>query len=278
VSAIHLNNRLVHYELVGKRGQPIIFLHSWLGSWRYWLPTMDHISERNRAYAIDFWGFGESDRRDSEFTVAEYVEMLIGFMDNMGLQRVNLAGHGLGGMVAIRAAAQQPQRFGKLITVNTPIHGAHAISVRPGALLSRLFGRTNPTNIWTRLVRQIDINDHQIKDEIIEDTDSLTEPLIERVVASILNSDLRADLARLELPMLAVYCSNDSIVAHDQAGLLRDEHSSLQVIKMARSNHFPFLDQPNIFNRLLLDFLASEGSPVEIKAEWRRRVSQLEYM
>jgi pimeloyl-ACP methyl ester carboxylesterase len=278
VSAIHLNNRLVHYELVGKRGQPIIFLHSWLGSWRYWLPTMDHISERYRAYALDFWGFGESDRRDSEFTVAEYVEMLLGFMDNMGLQRVNLAGHGLGGMVAIRAAGEHPQRFGKIMTVSTPIHGAQAISVKPGALLSRLFGRSNPTNVWTKLVKQIDINDAQIKDEIIEDTDSLSGTLVERVVASILNADLRSDLARLELPALAIYCSNDSIVSHNQAELLRDEYRSLQVLKLARSNHFPFLDQPNVFDRLLLDFLASEGTPVEIKAEWRRRVSQLEYM
>jgi len=278
VSAIHLNNRLVHYELVGRRGPPIIFLHSWMGSWRYWLPTMDHISERNRAYALDFWGFGESDRRDSEFSVVEYVEMLLGFMDNMGLARVNLAGHGLGGMVAIRAASQQPERFGKIMTVNTPIHGAQAISVRPGALLSRLFGRANPTNIWSKMVRQIDVDDTQIKEEIIEDTDSLTEIVVERVVASVLKADLRPDLAQLVHPLLAIYCANDAIVNHEQADLLREEYRSLQVLKLRHSNHFPFLDQPNVFNRLLLDFLASEGTPVEIKAEWRRRVSQLEYM
>ena len=278
MSAIHLNNRLVHYELVGRRGQPIIFLHSWLGSWRYWLPTMDHISERYRAYALDFWGFGESDRRDSEFSVSEYVNMLFGFMDNMGLTRVNLAGHGLGGMVAIRAACEQPERFGKLMTVGTPIQGEKAISVRPGALLSRLFGRSNPTNVWSKMVRQIEVDDQQIKDEIIEDTDGLSETVVDRVVASILKADLRQDLARLELPMLAVYCANDSIVSHEQAELLREEYRSIQVLKMRGSNHFPFLDQPNVFNRMLLDFLSSEGTPVEIKAEWRRRVSQLEYM
>jgi len=249
-----------------------------MGSWRYWLPTMDHISERNRAYALDFWGFGESDRRDSEFSVVEYVEMLLGFMDNMGLARVNLAGHGLGGMVAIRAASQQPERFGKIMTVNTPIHGAQAISVRPGALLSRLFGRANPTNIWSKMVRQIDVDDTQIKEEIIEDTDSLTEIVVERVVASVLKADLRPDLAQLVHPLLAIYCANDAIVNHEQADLLREEYRSLQVLKLRHSNHFPFLDQPNVFNRLLLDFLASEGTPVEIKAEWRRRVSQLEYM
>ena len=71
MSATHLNNRLVHYEVVGRRGQPVIFLHSWLGSWRYWLPTMDAISDRYRSYALDFWGFGESDRRESTFALPE---------------------------------------------------------------------------------------------------------------------------------------------------------------------------------------------------------------
>ena len=278
MSAIYLDNRLVHYELVGRRGQPIIFLHSWLGSWRYWLPTMDHISERNRAYAIDFWGFGDSDRHDSEFSLSEYVNMLYGFMDQLGLTRVNLAGHGLGGMVAIRAACEQPHRFGKIMTVSTPIHGAQAISARPGALLSRLFGRSNPTNIWSKMVRQIEIDDPQIKDEIIEDTDSLSETVVERVVASILKADLRPDLARLEMPVLAVYGGHDSIVTYDQTEFLRDEQRFLQVLNLPRSNHFPFLDQANVFYRMLQDFLASEGTPVEIKAEWRRRVSQLEYM
>ena len=78
--------------------------------------------------------------------------------------------------------------------------------------------------------------------------------------------------------MLAVYCLNDGIVNHEQAELLREEFRSLQVLKLRGSNHFPFLDQPNVFNRMLMDFLSSEGTPVEIKAEWRRRVSQLEFM
>jgi pimeloyl-ACP methyl ester carboxylesterase len=279
VSAIHLNNRLIHYEVVGRRGQPIIFLHSWLGSWRYWLPTMDHISERYRAYAIDFWGFGESDRHDSAFSLSEYVDMLYGFMDNLGLNKVNLAGHGLGGMVAIRAASEQPQRFLKVMAVNTPIQGAHIQSVsRPGAL-SRLFGRSTPTNVWARLVRQLEVEYREVLNEIVEDTESLTETVVGRVLESILETDLRPELARLELPLLAVYGEKDSIVSADQATFLQEDHGYLQqVIKLSKSNHFPFLDQPNIFNRMLFDFLASQGTPVEIKAEWRRRVSQLEYI
>jgi pimeloyl-ACP methyl ester carboxylesterase len=279
VSAIHLDNRLIHFEVVGRRGQPIIFLHSWLGSWRYWLPTMDHISDRYRAYALDFWGFGESDRHESAFSLSEYVDMLYGFMDNLGLNKVNLVGHGLGGMVAIRAGSEQPQRFLKIMTVNTPMLGEQVHGMARAGALSRLFGRSNPTNIWARLVRQLDVDYPQILQEIIEDTESLSEDVVQRVLDSIRDTDLRPDLAHLELELLAVYGERDSIVGHEQANFLREDHGYLQqVLKLPRSKHFPFLDQPNIFNRMLLDFLASKGTPVEIKAEWRRRVSQLEYI
>ncbi|MGB9751756.1 MAG: alpha/beta hydrolase [Roseiflexus castenholzii] len=279
MSAIHIDNRLVHYEVVGRRGAPVIFLHSWLGSWRYWLPTMEHASERYRTFAIDFWGFGESDRRDGAFSIAEYVDLVICFMNQLGIARASLVGHGLGGMVALRVASQYPDRVSRLMIVSAPIQGSQIQNhVRPGAL-SRLFGRTAPSNIWTRLMRQLNVDYPQILNEIIEDTDSLSETVVQRVIESVVATDLREDLERLETPLLAVFGEKDAIVSSDQARFLHDDHASMQqVIKLPRSNHFPFLDQPNVFNRLLMDFQASNGTQVEIKTEWRRRVSQLEYI
>lgn len=279
MSAIHIDNRLVHYEVVGRRGAPVIFLHSWLGSWRYWLPTMEHAAERYRTFAIDFWGFGESDRRDGAFSIAEYVDLVIRFMHQLGIAKASIVGHGLGGMVALRVASQYPDRVSRLMIVSAPIEGSQIQHhVRPGAL-SRLFGRSAPSNVWTRLMRQLNVDYPQILNEIIEDTDSLSETVVQRVIASVVETDLRDDLERLETPLLAVFGEKDAIVSCDQARFLHDDHASMQqVIKLPRSNHFPFLDQPNVFNRLLMDFQASNGTQVEIKTEWRRRVSQLEYI
>jgi pimeloyl-ACP methyl ester carboxylesterase len=279
MSAIHIDNRLVHYEVVGRRGAPVIFLHSWLGSWRYWLPTMEHAAERYRTFAIDFWGFGESDRRDGAFSITEYVDLVVRFMDHLGIAKASIVGHGLGGMVALRAASEHSDRFSRLMIVSTPIQGSQIQNhVRPGAL-SRLFGRPAPSNVWTRLMRQLNVDYPQILSEIIEDTDSLSEMVVQRVITSVAETDLRADLERLETPLLAVFGEKDAIVLPDQARFLHDDHDSMQqVIKLPRSSHFPFLDQPNVFNRLLMDFQESKGTQVEIKTEWRRRVSQLEYI
>ncbi|HET9433568.1 MAG TPA: alpha/beta fold hydrolase, partial [Chitinophagaceae bacterium] len=60
MSALIIDGDVVHYEAFG-RGKPVLFIHGWLGSWRYWVPTMQAISDKYRAYALDLWGFGDSD-------------------------------------------------------------------------------------------------------------------------------------------------------------------------------------------------------------------------
>ena len=59
MSAIILEQEVVHYEVLG-RGRPLIFLHGWVGSWRYWIPVMQAASLTFRAYALDQWGFGDT--------------------------------------------------------------------------------------------------------------------------------------------------------------------------------------------------------------------------
>jgi len=278
VSAIHLDNRLVHYEVFG-RGQPIIFLHSWVGSWRYWVSTMDLASERHRAYALDFWGFGESDRRGQQFNVPSYVEMLCGFMDRMGIASANLVGHGMGGMVAIKAASARPERFTRVMTVCTPMNGEVLTSqIKPGTF-SKLLGRAGSTNVWSRLLRQIPIADPEVQAEIYEDTDSLSEEVLASVQESLLATHLRPDLQTLKVPLLAVYGGKDSIVPPEHAAFLGETgEQPIQMLVLPKANHFPFLEHANTFGRLLLDFLVSQGTPVEIKEEWRRRVNQREYL
>ena len=39
MSVVLLDQQVVHYEVLG-RGRPLIFLHGWVGSWRYWIPVM----------------------------------------------------------------------------------------------------------------------------------------------------------------------------------------------------------------------------------------------
>jgi pimeloyl-ACP methyl ester carboxylesterase len=82
-------------------------------------------------------------------------------------------------------------------------------------------------------MRQLNVDYPQILNEIIEDTDSLSETVVQRVIASVAETDLREDLERLETPLLAVFGEKDTIVSSDQARFLHEDHASMQqVIKL----------------------------------------------
>ena len=83
MSAITIENDLVHYEVLG-RGRPVIFIHGWLGSWRYWVPTMQQLSVKYRTYALDLWGFGDSGKDAKPFPEPATLGLVGGAMIAIG--------------------------------------------------------------------------------------------------------------------------------------------------------------------------------------------------
>lgn len=120
MSVISIDDGLVHYEVLG-RGRPVILLHGWLGSWRYWVPAMQHLSGKYRAYAIDLWGFGDSGKDNRRYGITEQVTMLHNFFEKMGIPKAVLVGHSLGAAVALSFARRFPERSHRLMLISPPL-------------------------------------------------------------------------------------------------------------------------------------------------------------
>ncbi len=120
MSAITIENELVHYEVLG-RGRPVILLHGWLGSWRYWVPAMRQLAGKYRTYAVDLWGFGDSGRNADFYKFDAEVKLLGAFMERLGIKKAALIGHDLGAAVAARYAVLHPERVPKLMAIAPPL-------------------------------------------------------------------------------------------------------------------------------------------------------------
>ena len=122
MSAITINSDLVHYEVLG-RGRPVILLHSWLGSWRYWIPTMQQLSVKYRIYALDLWGFGDSGKNHPYYSIDGQADLVEKFLDKMGIPKAVFIGHGLGAAV-VSHFANKPncsQIVHRMMTISTPM-------------------------------------------------------------------------------------------------------------------------------------------------------------
>ena len=260
MSAVVIDGGLIHYEALG-RGKPILFLHGRLGSWRYWMPTMDELAASHRTYALDLWGFGDSDKSRKQYTVSNYVALLLAFMDELGIGRVPLVGHSLGAVVAIRFAAQSPDRVDRLMLVSPPVSG---VAVDRG--LRRL---GNNDSLLDRLPWRQPV---EYERRLLEEARKADGEAITVSLESAAEIDIRKYTDSLQIPCLVVYGEKDNIVVPPKPGDFGWHGTNVRPIGLARSRHFPMLDEASKFNRLLRDFLDTDDlASLELKEEWRRR-------
>ena len=260
MSAIVVNEGLIHYEALG-RGRPVIFIHGWLGSWRYWVPTMEELSAKQRAYALDLWGFGDSDKPGKNYSVDAYVKLLRDFMDKLGVVHPTLVGHGLGGVVALKFAAENPDWVDQVMAVSAPLAG-EAVN-RPLAGFSG--NGDSLARLMPRKAKFPEIEMELFKTDVSAVAES---------IQSVMLSDLRPILPPLTIPVLLVYGTNDPFIRPPDPKWLRFCDDNVRAISLEGAQHFPMLEVRNKFNRLLKEFLESGGdlNSIELKDEWQRRL------
>ncbi|MEI7644860.1 MAG: alpha/beta hydrolase [Chloroflexales bacterium] len=265
MSIVVIDNQAVHYEVLG-RGRPVLFLHGWLGSWRYWFPTMEVVSEHFRTYSFDFWGFGESRRKLTQESIQNYSDQVIRFLDALGIDRVQLVGHSMGGMVALKTAITYPDRIQRVATVGAPING-DSLSWLLKLTDQPFFADALARMPWVRrrLFRFFlgETNDPAIG-EMIDDSVKSSAVSLRRAVSSMWHTDLRPELSQLKVPALIVHGDRDDIVHPNQARLF-DNVPLAEVVMMPRSRHFPFLDEATLFNTVLLRFLKAQAATSGVK-------------
>jgi len=257
MSVILIEERIVHYETLG-RGRPLIFLHGWLGSWRYWMRAMEALSENYRTHAFDLWGYGDSDKQAGRHDLDSYMRLLETFMDQMGIQKAPLVAHSLGGILAVNFAAQHPDRVPRLALVSTPLSDA---GLNRGAVL----GKSTLGKFQQK--RQVT---HEV---VIQDITRSSPAAVEESLESLKGFDIRPLMDRLQMPALVVYGRKDGLVDPGQVEGLSSSNPSIRGLVMPDSRHFPMLEETGHFNRLLTDFLeiGEDLTHLEIKTEWRRR-------
>jgi pimeloyl-ACP methyl ester carboxylesterase len=153
MSAITLGGDLIHYEVHG-RGRPVVLLHSWVGSWRYWVPTMQQLAIKYRVYVPDLLGFGDSAHNPAHYTVDHQVQVLVDFMEQMGFQKAGFVGHGLGALVVTAFARAYPDKAPRIMLVSAPLFDPGGLERRvPAARVAQTVATNFEGTIMSSSVR-----------------------------------------------------------------------------------------------------------------------------
>jgi len=261
MSAIIIDDKIVHYEVLG-RGKPIIFLHGWVGSWRYWVQAMQSASTSYRAYAVDLWGFGDTAKENRYYTLEQQSGLIDQFMNAMGIGKVALVGHGLGAAVAMLYAAKHSFVVDRTLVISLPTSGEE---------LSERVGSTTPAELAPRLLHQ-GVNPQTV----ISEASKTDQEAINTSIRELQSIDMIELASQITTASLVVHGQKDPIIPPPDLAEDGDLPPMFHHVVFEDSGHFPMLDQPSKFHRLMKDFLdlPSGESPrqLQLKEEWKRRV------
>ncbi|WP_406729776.1 alpha/beta fold hydrolase [Streptomyces sp. GD-15H] len=240
-------------------GTPVVFLHPWFGCWQFWTSTMEHLAGRPR-YAVDFYSpaAGEWSADAGPTTLADAV---VAMMDAEGLDRVDVVGNSVGGIVAQVIASTVPQRVRRLVLVGT---GASTEGALPG------FARA--VDRWIEVARDGGAASRAAAEDTVGMlfTGRPDAPTWETYVQAVLRTDpaylaavlgaarkldLRPRLERITAPTLVIRGSEDCARTAEHAAVLAAGIPTARSIEMPGAGHSPMVDQSARFAELVASHL-----------------------
>ncbi len=228
-------------------GLPIVFVHGFGGDVNNWVLLMDKFADARPVYSIELLGHGQSDKAVEVGDLQELTGAVIGALDSLGLQEINLAGHSLGGAISITLAAQLGDRVKSLNLVcpaGVPGGSLNAEYLN-GFVEAR---RTRDLRPWAELLFA---NPDFVTKDLLEDLvkakrlDGAKEALT-KIKDQILGADpafvaLGETLGSLNVPTALIASRNDRIVGTpDEAEL----PGTVEVTWIDEAGHMPHLEAP----------------------------------
>jgi pimeloyl-ACP methyl ester carboxylesterase len=287
-------SRTVHghrraFVLAGS-GPPLLLLHGIGNSAQTWAGVIDRLAAHHTVLAPDLLGHGWSDKPRGDYSIAGYANGMRDLLSVLDLEQVTVVGHSLGGGIALQFAYQFPERCERLVLVGSgglgrELSAGLRMATLPGAeaVLTALAGVSGVLRTGMRAVEGVGraagwqrLRDlAEAGDALLALKDVEARRAFLRTLRGVVDAHGQAVTAvdRLYLanaiPMLVIWGSRDPIVPAAHAQTVRSLVPTARVEVFEGAGHWPHLDDPDRFCRVLLDFLAGTTPARHDRDSWR---------
>lgn len=220
-----------HFYIEQGTGFPLILLHGNGEDVHYFEHQMAPFAQHFRVIAVDMRGHGKTPRGEAPFTIRQFAEDLLAFMDRLSIEKAHILGFSDGGNIAMVFAMTHPERVEKLILdgANLDASGVKKtiqIPIEIGYRIAKLCARKKPEARRKAELLGLMVHDPDVKPE---------------------------ELAAIQRPTLVLAGDKDMIkeshtrlIAHSIPG------AELAIIQ---GSHFVANQNPEAFNEAVLRFL-----------------------
>jgi pimeloyl-ACP methyl ester carboxylesterase len=270
---IVLHGHRLSYRSAGS-GPVLVLVHGITSTSATWANVLPYLAERFTVIAPDLIGHGHSAKPRGDYSLGAYASGIRDLLAALGHDRATFVGHSLGGGVAMQLAYQFPEHCERLVLVSSGGLGRditallRAASLPGSELVLPLLANERVLGVGRglgRLLGRIGLRVHTDVGEVLRGHASLSDgearaAFLHTLRTIVDHGGQRVDASdRLYLaeaiPFLLVWGERDPIipVAHGRAAHELVPGSRLEVFPDA--GHFPHLDDPLRFVRLLTEFI-----------------------
>jgi 3-oxoadipate enol-lactonase len=258
-------------------GRPVVFLHGFALTALAWAPQLAAVTASgHRAVAYDARGHGASSTGFRGFSRELLADDLAAVLTALDLRDVVLVGHSLGGITVQMLVDRHPEAFEErvaaLVLVATTSrglsHGNRALSSvgrRIAGAVPRLSGALAQDDVgfW--------VTSWGLGRDISPDLVERTRAMLRATAAAtllegsraLLDFDLDAALGAIAVPTLVIAGRSDRVLLPGESRRIADRIRRARLVVLPRAGHLPQLEQPEVFDAVLLEFLADPAGFVD---------------
>ncbi|HEY1452753.1 MAG TPA: alpha/beta hydrolase [Roseiarcus sp.] len=249
------------FEEAPGAGAPVVLIHGWCCDHAYLAPQFEHFAKKGRrVVGLDLRGHGASDKPVERYTMQGFADDVAFVCDHLGLAKVVVIGHSMGGIVAFDLASRYPELVSALVMLDAAIVLPEAARAVAPKLVAELRGPDCQRVIRDFVAKTLFIptDDPERKETILAAMASAPQHVAVSAYQA-LGEYEAARTARVTAPSL--YIRADEPSPRTDMTRLRELLPALAFGQTVGSGHFCQLEVPDQVNAMIDRFLAIAGRP-----------------
>lgn len=249
---INIDNLNIEYTIEGE-GYPVLLLHGWGSSFDVYKGIINTLKNRYKVVALNFPGCGNSDTMENPWNLDDYCNLVLKFMNEIGIENPIMFGHSHGGRVTLKMAADGMVNPPKIVLLDSA-------GLIPKKSFRQKWRAKSFKIIKTVLTLPIIKN---FSAPLLEkarkhygSADYNAAPLVLRqTLVSLVNTDLRDILHNIACPTLLIWGENDTATPLADAKIIESKIRDCGLCVIKGTGHYSFCERPFEAHAIINSFL-----------------------
>jgi pimeloyl-ACP methyl ester carboxylesterase len=243
-------------EVRGQGDTALVFLHGWCGDREYWKNQADAFAADYRIVTLDQAGHGESGKDRKEWTAASLAADVEAVVKALGLKRVILVGHSMGGPVSLMAAKRMPGTIVAVIGADTLQNAEFEFPEDVRKQFMEAFEKDFKGTMRAGLNGMLnEKSDAELKKWILTRAEAQDQKMATGLMRDMSGLDQKKLLKEAKVPVRCINSAGGYMFFTPTAVDINKKYADYNAVTIADVGHYPMLEKPAEFNQKLKDVL-----------------------